>query len=95
MNKEIHIVSMIIFCMPEMKEKVITKANNLPHAECLIDENLNKFVLIFEANSEKEISSQMEKINFWHGVMSAQLCYHHCESEESLEEEMKHEFNAA
>lgn len=95
MNNEIHIVSMVIYCLPEKINDAILKAKELAQAECYAGENQNKFVLVFEAASESEVSNQMDQINKWDGVLSAQLCYHHCETSESMQEEINHETHAA
>ena len=95
MNNETHIVSMIICCLPEKMNDAVIRAKALAQAECYTGENPNKFVLVFEAASESEVSNQMDQINTWDGVLSAQLCYHHCETNESLQEEINHETHAA
>ena len=95
MNNETHIVSMVIYCLPEKINEAILKAKALDQAECHSDPDQNKFVLVFEAASEAEVSNQMDQINAWDGVLSAQLCYHHCETNESLQEEIDHEIHAA
>ncbi len=87
MNKElqeIHIVSLVIHALPEHIDDVVNKAGKLPQAECHREAQHNKFVLVFEAEKESEISSTMDDITHWQGVMSVQLCYHHCEPDGSL-----------
>ena len=88
MSDDVHIVSLIIHVLPEYKNEVLRKANNMPQAECHSNKEDNKFVLVFEAESDVVLSSNMDEINNWQGVMSTQLCYHHCEPIESLEEEI-------
>jgi len=91
MNNDVHIVSLIIHARPEYKDDVLEKANRFPQAECLSNKEDHKFVLVFEAESEIELSSQVDEINSWQGVLTTQLCYHHCESIESLQEEIQNE----
>ena len=90
MSDDVHIVSLIIHVLPEFKNQVLSKANNMPQAECHANKDDNKFVLVFEADSDAVLSSSMDEINNWQGVMSVQLCYHHCETNESLQEEIQY-----
>ena len=90
MSDDIHIVSLIVYVAPESLDKVVDRANKLPQAECHFNEGAHKFVLVFEAESDSALSSQVEEINNWEGVMSTQLCYHHCEPKESLLEEIQY-----
>ena len=95
MKNETHIVSMIIYTRPEYLDEILAKASKLPEAECLSSIKEHKFVLVFEAESETGLSCFMDEINSWKGVLSSQLCYHHCETNESLQEEINHEIHAA
>ncbi len=90
MSDDVHIVSLIIHVLPEYKNEVLNKANNMSQAECHSNKEDNKFVLVFEAESDAVLSSSMDEINNWQGVMSAQLCYHHCETNESMQEEIQY-----
>ena len=90
MNKETHIVSLVIHALPDQIDEIILKAEKMPQAECHREDQFNKFVLVFEAKKEGDISSIMDDITHWQGVMSVQLCYHHCEPEVSLLEEIDH-----
>ncbi len=90
MNDDIHIVSLIVYASPEYIDDVLAKANKLPEAECHSNEGDHKFVLVFEAESESALSNQVNEINNWKGVLSTQLCYHHCEPNESLLEEIQY-----
>ena len=90
MNKETHIVSLVVHALPDQIDAIITKASSLPQAECHREDQCNKFVVVFEAEKEGDISSIMDDITHWQGVMSVQLCYHHCEPEASLLEEIDH-----
>ena len=95
MNNETHIVSMIIHARPEFMDDFLAKAGKLPKAECHTSIKGHKFILVFEAGSEIELSGFISEISTWKGVLSAQLCYHHCETSESLQEEINHETHAA
>ena len=95
MLKDIHIVSLMIQVRPEYKQAVIDKAVDIPSAEYFSDEGVNKLVLVFEADSESELIAQIDKINSWQGVLSSQLCYHHCEPNAALQEEMSYANNPA
>ena len=90
MSENVHIVSLIIHVLPEYKNKVLNQANKMPQAECHSNKELNKFVLVFEAETDAVLASSMDEINNWQGVMSTQLCYHHCETNESLQEEIQY-----
>jgi nitrate reductase NapAB chaperone NapD len=90
MSQDIHIVSVIIYANPEYLDDVLSKANKLPQAECHSNQGDHKFVLVFEAESDFELSSTIDEINSWKGVLSTQLCYHHCEPTESLQEEIQY-----
>ena len=90
MIHDIHIVSLIIYANPEYIDDVLAKANKLPEAECHSNEGDYKFVLVFEAESDSALSTQVNEINNWKGVLSTQLCYHHCEPNESLLEEIQY-----
>lgn len=90
MNEDVHIVSLIVYVNPEYLDAVMDNANKLPHAECHFDKEGHKFVLVFEAESESALSSYVDQLNNWNGVLSTQLCYHHCEPNESLLEEMRY-----
>jgi nitrate reductase NapAB chaperone NapD len=90
MSDDIHIVSLIIYASPEYLDDVLDKVNKLPEAECHSNKGDHKFVLVFEAESESALSSQVNEINNWKGVLSTQLCYHHCEPNESLLEEIQY-----
>ena len=91
MSNERHIVSMVVHCLPMKLDEIVDKVNTFPNAECHFDRNKNKLVLLFEADSESGITSYIDQLNSWNGVLSAQLCYHHCESDDSLQEEIKYE----
>lgn len=91
MNDEIHIVSLIIYCAPGYTNSIIKQASALPHSECHYEQGINKIILLLEAESGARITGYIEEINAWHGVLTAQLCYHHCESSESLQEELHNE----
>ena len=95
MSNETHIVSLIIYALPEYLDGVLEKAGKLPEAECHSNNKDHKFVLVFEAESEADLYYLMDKINSWKGVLSSQLCYHHCETNESLQEEINNEIHAA
>ena len=88
MNNDVHIVSLIVHAHPEYMDEVLKKANKLPQSECHSNKEGHKFVLVFEAQSESELYSWISEINTWKGVLSTQLCYHHCEPNESLQEEI-------
>ena len=90
MSDDVHIVSLIIHVLPEYKNEVLSQAKKLPQAECHSNKEDNKFVLVFEAESDAVLSSSMDEINNWQGVMSTQLCYHHCETNESMQEEIQY-----
>lgn len=90
MDNDVHIVSLIIHARPENKDEVMAEANKLPQSECHSGNDDHKFVLVFEAESEATLSSWINEINEWNGVLSSQLCYHHCESSESLQEEIQY-----
>jgi len=90
MSDDVHIVSLIIHVLPEYKNEVLRNAKDMPQAECHSNKGENKFVLVFEAESDAVLSSSMDEINNWQGVMSTQLCYHHCETNESLQEEIQY-----
>lgn len=79
---------MVVHVRPEFRDEILEKANRLLNAECHHDDNRHKIVLMFEAESDDALSSGMNTINSWRGVLSSQLCYHHCEPLESLEEEI-------
>jgi len=88
MSNDTHIVSLVIHALSDRIDEVIKKASSLPQAECHREGQYHKFVLVFETEKESEISSYMDEISYWQGVMSVQLCYHHCEPSESLLEEI-------
>ena len=90
MSDDVHIASLIIHVLPEHKNEVLSHANKMPQAECHSNKEDNKFVFVFEAESDAVLSSSMDEINNWQGVMSVQLCYHHCETNESLQEEIQY-----
>ncbi len=90
MSDDIHIVSLIIYASQECINAVLAKANKLPEAECHSNEGDHKFILVFEAESDSALSAQVNEINNWKGVLSTQLCYHHCEPTESLLEEIQY-----
>ena len=88
MNNEIHIVSLLIHVKPGELHDAMQLATAFPNAECHADDKNHKFVLIFEAGSEHDLNSSIDQINNWKGILSSQLCYHHCEPVESLNEEI-------
>lgn len=90
MSKETHIVSLVIHVLPDHKDEILRKASALPNSEYHHEKHHNKFVLVFETGRQSDISDYMNEMTYWPGVMSVQLCYHHCESEESLSEEINH-----
>lgn len=90
MSNDIHIVSLVIYCKPEYFDEVFSNASKLPEAECYSNENDHRFVLVIEVDSEMELTAQIDEINNWKGVLSIQLCYHHCEPNESLLEEIQY-----
>ena len=95
MPKDVHIVSLIIMVRSEHKRSVIDNIEKIPGAENFSDEGVNKVVMVFEAESESDLVSQINEINGWQGVLSSQLCYHHCESNVALQEEMSYASNPA
>ena len=48
----------------------------------------NKFVITLEANTESSLTKLIERINAVEGVISTSMVYHHCESEQSLKQEI-------
>lgn len=90
MDEEIHIVSLIIYLIPGYKKEILHKAHKLPQAECHTDDETHKVVLVFEVESEAGLANAIDEINSWQGVLSTQFCYHHCESNESLQEEIQY-----
>jgi len=95
MHNDVHIVSVIIYTHSNAMAQIKTKANNLPEAECHSNQDNTKLVLVFEAESETALSSCLDRINSWQGVLSTQLCYHHCEPNDSLQEEIQYAINAS
>jgi len=95
MNRETHIVSLIVQLVPEYKDEIIKKASLIPLSEYYTDSHVHKLVIVFEAESESTLSTWFDDINNWQGVLSTQLCYHHCESNESLQEEIQYANNPA
>jgi periplasmic nitrate reductase NapD len=95
MKMETHIVSLVIHVLPDRIDDVILRASKLPQAECHREDKHHKFVLVFEVTEESKISSIMDDITHWQGVMSVQLCYHHCEPEASLLEEIDYATHAS
>lgn len=90
MSHETHIVGLIIHVLSEHWDEVLKKTNQLPKAESHRNKKEHKFVLVFEAESETALASHVDKINEWQGVLSVRLCYHHCEADESLDEEIQY-----
>lgn len=95
MSKETHIVSLVIHVLPEHKDEILLKATVFPNSECHHEKQHNKFILVFETERQGDISDYMDQMTHWPGVMSVQLCYHHCESDESLSEEMNYAINTS
>ena len=89
MNGETHIVSLIVHVIPEYRVDVLNNAKQLPQSECHTDNTSHKFVIVFEVESEAALAIWFDQINSWQGVLSTQLCYHHCEPDESLNEEIQ------
>ncbi len=95
MQNDIHIVSLIVQVKPEYKDDFIKKASALPDSEYYTDEGVCNVVLVLELDSESELLCIIDEINSWQGVISTQLCYHHCESKDSLQEEIHYANNPA
>lgn len=91
MNSELHIVSLVVHCSPQKLDAVLAKAQRLPQAEYYFNQGQYKFILLFEAASESALANQIDQIATWPGVLSAQLCYHHCEPIESLHKDIHYE----
>jgi nitrate reductase NapAB chaperone NapD len=90
MSNDIHIVSLIVYVSMDCLDDVLKKSKQLPEAECHHNEGDHKFIIVYEAESESALTSQIDQINNWRGVLSTQLCYHHCEPNESLLEEIRY-----
>ena len=95
MEHETHIVSLIIYIKPGYKKEILHKAYKFPWAECHTEDEVHKVVLVFEVESEAGLASSIDEINSWQGVLSTQFCYHHCESNESLQEEIQYANHAS
>ena len=88
MQDELHIASLVIRSWPDAFDQVIDLAGKLPTAEVMNNESKDCLAVVFEATSETEISSIINQVQDWPGVLSAQLAYHHCEANDSLQEEI-------
>ena len=89
MHREIHIASLLLHIKSAEVVSLVERLSSLPRAEHHLHDDGHKMIVVFEANSESMLSSVINDIGSYPGVLSAQLCYHHCEPVESLEEEME------
>jgi nitrate reductase NapD len=95
MNDECHISSLIVHCDTASKEAAKMMIEALSGVEVPATDEQGKLIVVIEANSEAETLAHIDRINEIKGVYSTALVYHHCESAQSLEEEMNHADDSA
>jgi nitrate reductase NapD len=90
MSDECHISSLIVHCDTASKEAAKAVIEALPGVEVRATDDQGKLIVIIEANSDAATLAHIDCINEIDGVYSTALVYHHCESAQSLEEEVSH-----
>ncbi len=95
MSDECHISSLIVYCDTASKEAARATIEALSGVEVHAIDECGKLIVVIEANSEAETLAHIDRINEIKGVYSTALVYHHCESAQSLEEEMNHADDSA
>lgn len=88
MSDECHISSLIVHCDTASKEAAKAMIEALSGVEVRATDEQGKLIVVIEANSEAETLAHIDRINEIEGVYSTALVYHHCESAQSLEEEV-------
>lgn len=90
MNDEVHISSLIVQTQPAERIRVGERLKETGVEIHAIGEQ-GKIVVTLETDSEAGVLEIIDRINRIDGVLSAVLVYHHCESRDSLEEEIVYE----
>jgi nitrate reductase NapD len=88
MNNETHIASLVVHYEPDRTAEISEIIASLPGTELHDVEAPGKFVVLFEADSEKLISDNINTISMSTGVYSVSLVYHHHEPAAALAEEI-------
>ncbi len=95
MSDECHISSVIVYCDIASKEAARATIEALPGAEVHAIDERGKLIVVLEVKGEAETLGHIDRINEIKGVYSTALVYHHCESAQSLDEEMNHADDSA
>lgn len=74
--ESVHISSLIIHCLPDKLEKVISDTSALEFVEVAAHDPCGKLVVVLETKNEKGIMSTIDKIQAFDGVLNATMVYH-------------------
>jgi len=83
-----HIGSMVVYSKPEYQESLVRSCEEIPHCTTYTGDRKTAFVLVIESDDEASLREIIAQIHALRHVINASLVYHHCDSQESLSEEI-------
>lgn len=89
---EVHISSVVVHCLPDKLEQVLTSIKHLNQIEVHAPDPKGKFILLLETSNEQEILAAIDRIQGFNGVLTATMVYH--EIDDGTEEGYVNENNA-
>jgi nitrate reductase NapD len=91
MSAELHIAGIVVHAYPQSMQRIAAAIEGLSGAEICATSNDGKLVVTLEASSACAITTHIDEIQQFDGVLSASLVYQHSESLEAMMEEVTHE----
>jgi nitrate reductase NapD len=91
MTDEVHICSLIVLVNPTLLACVRATLTNIFGVEIHAEDAHGKLVVVLETDSERQISTTIDAINYITGVLNTTMVYHHCEPAAALQEEVFYE----
>ena len=91
MSAELHIAGVVVHAYPQSMQRVAAAIEGVSSAEVCATSNDGKLVVTLEASTAHEITTRIDQIQQFEGVLSASLVYQHSESFEAMMEEVTHE----
>ncbi len=83
-----HIASMVIYCKSENLEMLAELCGAMADSTVYRDTRDTAFVLVVERSSDSALQKTMDQLYALKGVINVSLVYHHCDTEQSLSEEL-------
>ncbi|WP_261817702.1 chaperone NapD [Vibrio gallicus] len=78
---EVHISSFVVYCSPERIDSVRQFINQLEGTEIYAESEDGKFVVVMETENQGFITTAIDQINEFSGVVNTALVYHQIEAD--------------